>query len=164
MAFATPVALATAAAGCQTSKCKQAQRGRCRLGNEGNALELEVAHQDTFVASCDVVKYAYDLNLPMTAVKSEGNGNLPSEYSLVSVNTDNIVIETVKEAEYTSDTVVRMYETKNTRGKATVSFGFDVSEVYLANLSEKAEKKLTVKDNKVTFEYKPFEIITLIVK
>ena len=140
-------------------------------GNMGDFNDIGM-HEFTYsiyphkgdIASCDVVKYAYDLNLPMTAIKSEGKGNLPSEYSLVNVNTDNLVIETVKEAEYSSDTIVRMYETKNTRGKATVSFGFDVSEAYLANLSEKAERKLTVKDNKVSFEYKPFEIITLIVK
>lgn len=140
-------------------------------GNMGDFNDIGM-HEFTYsiyphkgdVASCDVVKYAYDLNLPMTAIKTEGKGNLPSEYSLVSVNTDNLVIETVKEAEYTDETVVRMYETKNTRGKATVKFGFDVSEAYLANLSEKKEKKLTVKNNTVTFEYKPFEIITLILK
>jgi alpha-mannosidase len=57
-----------------------------------------------------------------------------------------------------------MYETKNTRTKATVKFGFDVSEAYLANLSEKEQKKLTVKNNSVTLDVKPFEIITLMIK
>ena len=140
-------------------------------GNMGDFNDMGM-HEFTYsiyphkgdVASCDVVKYAYDLNLPMTAIKSEGKGNLPSEYSLVSVNTDNVVIETVKEAEYSDETVIRMYETKNTRGRATIKLGFDVSEVYLANLSEKKEKKLTVKNNSVTVDYKPFEIITLIIK
>ena len=45
-----------------------------------------------------------------------------------------------------------------------VKFGFDVREAYLANLSEKEQKKLTVKNNSVTLDVKPFEIITLMVK
>jgi alpha-mannosidase len=116
------------------------------------------------LANCDVVKYAYDLNMPMTAVKANGDGSLADEYSLVSVDKENVIIETVKEAEYDEKIVIRMYETKNTRTKATVKFGFDVSEAYLANLSEKEQKKLTVKNNSVTLDVKPFEIITLMVK
>ena len=73
-------------------------------------------------------------------------------------------VEAIKEAEYSSDTIVRLYETKNSRTKTTVKFGFDVNEVYLANLSEKPQKKLTVKNNAVTFDIKPCEIVTLLVK
>jgi alpha-mannosidase len=100
----------------------------------------------------------------MTAVKTEGKGNLPSEYSLVSVDKDNVIIETVKEAEYDDNTVIRMYETKNTRTKATVKFGFDISEAYLSDLSEREIKKLTVKNNSVSLDIKPFEIVTIKVK
>ena len=140
-------------------------------GNMGDFNDIGM-HQFTYsiyphsgdVASCDVVKHAYDLNLPMTAKKTTGKGTLPSEYSLVSINTDNVVIETVKEAEYSDETVIRMYETKNTRGKATIKLGFNVSEAYIANLSEKKQKPLTIKNNSVVVDYKPFEIITLIVK
>jgi alpha-mannosidase len=112
----------------------------------------------------DTVKYAYDLNMPMTAIKASGKGNLANEYSLVCASSDNVVIETIKEAEYSNDTVVRLYETKNFRAKTTINFGFDVSEVYLADLNEKAQKKLTVKNNSVVLDVKPFEIITLLVK
>lgn len=116
------------------------------------------------VASSDVVKYAYDLNLPMTAVKSCGSGTLPSEYSLVSVDKDNVIVETIKEAEDSCETVIRMYESKNSRCKVTLKLGFDINEAYLGDLSENKLKSLTVKDNKVSFDIKPFEIITLIVK
>ena len=116
------------------------------------------------LASCDTVKYAYDLNLPMTAVKAEGKGQLPHEYSLVTVDKDNVIVEAVKEAEYGDETIVRLYDCKNARTKANVTFGFDITEAYLGNLSEKKLKKLTVKDNTVSVEVKPFEIVTLIVK
>jgi alpha-mannosidase len=143
----------------------------CNPGNTGVYNDLG-EHEFTYsiyphagnLANCDVVKYAYDLNMPMTAVKANGDGSLADEYSLVSVDKENVIIETVKEAEYDEKIVIRMYETKNTRTKATVKFGFDVSEAYLANLSEKEQKKLTVKNNSVTLDVKPFEIITLMVK
>ena len=57
-----------------------------------------------------------------------------------------------------------MYETKNTRTKATVKFGFDISEAYLSDLSEREIKKLTVKNNSVSLDIKPFEIVTLKVR
>ncbi|MBQ7353740.1 MAG: alpha-mannosidase [Clostridia bacterium] len=116
------------------------------------------------VENCDVVKYAYELNLPMTAVKCEGGGKLESEFSLVSVNKDNVIVEAIKEAEYGDETVVRLYEAKNYRSKATIKFGFDISEAYLGNLCERKLKPLTIKNNSVTLDIKPFEIVTLIVK
>ena len=116
------------------------------------------------LASCDTVKYAYDLNLPMTAVKTEGKGQMASEFSLVSVDCDNIMVEAIKEAEYGDETIVRLYDCKNTRARTNVTFGFDISEAYIGNLSEKKQKKLSVKNNTVTVEVKPFEIVTLIVK
>ena len=116
------------------------------------------------LATSDTVKHAYDLNLPMTACKASGNGKLPSEYSLVSVNCDNVIVEAIKEAEYGDETVVRLYDCKNVRTKTNVTFGFDVKEAYIGNLSEKKLKKLTVSNNTVSVEIKPFEIVTLIVK
>ncbi len=116
------------------------------------------------LASCDTVKYAYDLNLPMTVVKTEGGGALPCEYSLVCVDKENVIVEAIKEAEYGDETVVRLYDCKNVRTNTNVKFGFDVSEAYIGNLSEKKLKKLAVKNNTVSIEVKPFEIVTLIVK
>ena len=116
------------------------------------------------LASCDTVKQAYDLNLPMTAKKTEGKGEMNSEYSLVSVDKDNVIVEAIKEAEYGDETVVRLYDCKNMRTKTNVTFGFDITEAYLGNLSEKKLKRLTVKNNTVNVEVKPFEIVTLIVK
>jgi len=116
------------------------------------------------LASSDTVKYAYDLNLPMTAVKTEGKGQMPSEYSLVAVDSDNILVEAIKEAEYGDETIVRLYDCKNARTRTNVTFGFDITEAYIGNLSEKKLKKLNVKNNTVSIEVKPFEIVTLIVK
>ena len=116
------------------------------------------------VENCDVVKHAYELNLPMTAVKCAGGGSLENEYSLVSVSKDNVIVEAIKEAEYGDETIVRLYEAKNYRTRATVNFGFEIGEAYLGNLCEKKLKPLSIKNNSVTLDIKPFEIVTLIVK
>ena len=60
--------------------------------------------------------------------------------------------------------IVRAYETRNTRTKATFTFGFDVSEVALCDLGENELQKLPVRGRTVTVPVKPFEIVTLKVK
>ena len=114
--------------------------------------------------SSDTVKQAYDLNMPMTARKCQGGGALANEYALVAISCDNVICETIKEAEYSNDTIVRLYEAKNSRSRVTVKLGFDVKEAYIADLNEKPQKALTVKNNTVTFDIKPFEIVTLLLK
>jgi alpha-mannosidase len=111
-----------------------------------------------------VANFAYKYNNPAIAVEVQGGGNLPSEYSLVSCDSDNVFVETCKIAEDGNDVIVRMFEAKRVRKTVTVNFGFDVKEVYIANMLEKELEKIEVKNNAVTLNVKPFEIITLKVK
>ena len=140
--------------------------------NNPNSINDQGLHEFTYsiyphknaINAADTVKYAYDLNMPMTARKCQGGGKLANEYSLVSISCDNVICETIKEAEYSSDTVVRLYEAKNSRSRVTLKLGFDVKEAYLADLNEKPIKNLAVKNNSVSFDIKPFEIVTLLLK
>ena len=86
---------------------------------------------------------------------------LGDTWSLVSCSTPNLVIETVKEAEYSGDIIVRGYEANNCRGNASVRFGFTPAEVWLSDLSENKIKQLEIVDNTVSVPFKPFEILTL---
>jgi alpha-mannosidase len=114
------------------------------------------------LATSDTVKLAYDLNYPMVAVKATPDKSLlPESFSLVSINKDNVICETVKEAENSLDTVVRVYESKNTRTKATVTVGFDFKKCYLCDLLENELCELEATDGKVTFDIGGFEITTL---
>lgn len=81
--------------------------------------------------------------------------------SLVSSNRPNAVIETVKRAEDGSGTVVRLYEAQRQRGPVTLTFGFPVAKAERTNLLEEARETYAVTDNTVTFDLKPFEIVTL---
>ena len=98
----------------------------------------------------------------MTAVKANGNEDiLPTEYSLISISNDSLISETVKLAEDGDDVIVRLYESKNTRGSAEITFSFNVSRVMLCDLLENDIKELTVNNNTVKVDFKGFEIITL---
>ena len=86
---------------------------------------------------------------------------LGDTWSLVSCSAPNMVIETVKEAEYSGDIIVRGYEANNCRGNASIRFGFTPAEVWLSDLSENKVKRLEIVDNTVSVPFKPFEILTL---
>ena len=118
-------------------------------------------HENCFVSS-DVQREAYYLNYPMRAVATEGKENtLPDSYSLVSVNRENVICETVKEAECGNDTVVRLYESKNMKCEAELTVGFDAKTCYLCDMLEREIKELPLNNGTVKLTVGAFEIVTL---
>lgn len=112
--------------------------------------------------SARTVQLAYDLNNPLVAFEiGKQDGTLDSEYSFVSCSADNFIIETLKKAEYSDSLILRGYESYNKLTQVTLSFGYDVKSVKLCDLMENEISDLPVKDAKVSFSAKPFEIITL---
>ena len=111
----------------------------------------------------DVILESYLLNYPLFyAGVGGGKGNLPEEYSLISCDKNNVVLETVKQAENGKDTAVRLYECLNIQTEATISAGFDFSSVLLTDLLEEEVRELPFENRSVKITFKPFEIITLI--
>ena len=114
----------------------------------------------------DVVKQAYYLNEPMVARKACGERDLlPTSFSVVTLNRENVICETVKEAEYGTDTVIRMYESRNCRTSVNVKLGIPASRVFLCDLMETEEKELPIKsDGSVDLTLGGFEIVTIKVR
>jgi len=112
------------------------------------------------------IRQAYMLNVPFEsiAVNKNEKGTLPESYSAVSCDKDNVVIETVKKAEDSDHTVVRMYDAFDRRENVTLKFGFDITEAVLCDLMENDIVPLKVKNNTVTLPVKNFEIVTIKVK
>lgn len=110
------------------------------------------------------IEEAYSLNVPMYAVKTSANtdGKLGGNFSLVKIDSDNVIIDTVKKAEDSDAIVFRMYEAHNKRSKVKFDFGFDVKCCYSADLNENRLKEIAVKNNSVQLEIKPFEIVTVL--
>lgn len=113
------------------------------------------------VAQSDVVRESYNLNAPLRAMMGTGetNGPLPQSFSLVSVDTPNIIIETVKKAEDSNAVVVRAYECWNRKTTATFNFGGSVKRISECDLMEESAVSCDA-----TLTFKPFEIKTLLVE
>ncbi len=108
------------------------------------------------------VQLAYELNCPMKAFAIEKqDGKLSEEYSLVSCDSNNFIVETVKKAEDGNAVVVRGYESYNKKTSIKLDFGFVVNEATLCDLLENDIEELKVNGNSVSFTAKPFEIITI---
>ena len=98
----------------------------------------------------------------MSACKvQKQNGTLPESFSLLSMNRENVIMETVKKAEHGEAVVARLYEAYNQRTELTLTAGFDFQKVYLCDLLENEEAVLQHDGRTVTLPVKPFEIITL---
>jgi alpha-mannosidase len=109
-----------------------------------------------------VVQAAYALNAPLHARFLDkhpgGNG---SDEQFVSCEDRNIVIEAVKKAEDSDAVIVRVYEAHNARGTAELDCGRLIEYAALCDLAENEISELEINDGAVTFDYKPFEILTI---
>ncbi len=113
------------------------------------------------------IAHAYALNDPVIVFPVRGSGNpsprlAESTDLFVMENTGNIVIETVKAAENGRGLIVRLYETRRSRGKAVLHCGFPIAQVWETNLMEDDEQELSVHDqHEIELVFTPFQIRTL---
>jgi alpha-mannosidase len=109
-----------------------------------------------------VVEAAYSLNAPPRWAWLERtpgqSGSLPP---LVSCDDRNLVIETVKKAEDSNAIILRLYECHNSRGRAELSSARAFRSASLCDLEENEIADLEIADDVVSFDYRPFEIITI---
>ena len=112
------------------------------------------------LADGDTVKLAFDLNNPLFAAKSNGCGNLDS-YSMITCESSNIVVDTVKMSEDGKGVIVRLYETQRIRTQTKLQLGFAYKEAYVCDLLENALFELAEKKDGVELNVKPYQIVTL---
>ena len=135
---------------------------------------------------CGTVQEAYCLNVPAISRKIETTdnnaddlndlmvldgadqagmnqaGTLPATFSLLSVDKENVIPETVKPAEDGSGIIVRLYDAYDMRTEATLRAGFPFRKAWLCDMLENREAELPVAaDGTVSFPVKNFEIVTL---
>ena len=110
----------------------------------------------------DTVRFAYELNDPMTAWPASGTETtVPVELSAVECDAKNVVIETVKAAEDGSGTIVRLYECANKRTRTALKFGLPASKVFLCDLMENESEELPLSNGRTEYTFGNFEIVTL---
>lgn len=106
-----------------------------------------------------VVREAYELNVPLRVAKGEGVDSEP----LMRIDKPNVILEAAKKAEDSQAFILRLYEAHGASARAQVSFGFAPKSVALVNLMEETPTALKVHGNTVQVDFKPFEIVTLMV-
>lgn len=112
------------------------------------------------------VRRAYELNVPLLCLAGQKNGNVSSvqesapSVSFVQTDCDHIVVETIKPAEDGDGLIVRLYESHNQRGRATLTFATMIRAVQECNLLEERLSDVPVQGKSITFQVRPFEIKT----
>lgn len=132
----------------------------CDMGRHRFSYVL-LPHFDQIIHS-DVIAAAYAHNAPMRSAllkPSPGQpGGLPE---FLSLDSRNLIVESVKKAEDSNRIIVRLYECHNTRGIGSLTSAHKIKRAWICNLEETPEQELDVADNEVEIRYRPFEIITL---
>ncbi len=107
------------------------------------------------------VQEAYKLNQPAYAVDA---GAVGTAYSFAAVDQDNVVLETVKQAEDGNGTILRLYECQNARTRTALRVPEGTAKAYSTNLLEEIGEELPVVDGQVTFTIQPYEIKTILLR
>jgi len=84
--------------------------------------------------------------------------------SLVSISSPNVIVETIKRAEDGDGIILRLYESQRKRGPVQVKLGFAVESAWETNLLEENESELSVENNSIHLNLKPYQIITIRLK
>lgn len=110
-----------------------------------------------------VAQAGYELNVPLRVNKIASQaGSLPLQASFIHLDSDNIIVESVKQAEDSEDLIVRLFEAEHRGGRTRLVFGFPVRDAGETNLMEEAWRPLALNDNNsLELTFKPFEIKTL---
>ena len=107
------------------------------------------------------VTEAFRLNVPLKAIPvSAQDGSLPQEYSFISCDNDDIIIDTVKSAQDGKGTIIRLYESRRVRGERTLTINIPFTKIYECNLMEDENKEISCDSNRLTFNITPFEVKT----
>ena len=110
----------------------------------------------------ETIAAAYALNDPVIVFEPASPGPRRVQIEpLVHVDSENMVIETVKQAEDGNGIIVRMYESMRQRGNVIVRTGFKLREAYKTDLLERTTEPLEIAENRVTLYTRPHEIMTL---
>jgi alpha-mannosidase len=106
-----------------------------------------------------VIAAAEDLNAPLRIVRRSAPAE--SRRSLIEVDTPQVVVETIKRAEDSDATVVRLYEAWGGRARARLRTTLPATRAFLCDLLERELDEVPVRDGVVELELAPFKIVTL---
>jgi alpha-mannosidase len=108
-----------------------------------------------------LIREGYRFNQPLLLEKTTA---ATGKQSFFSVDSPQVVIDTVKKAEDSDEIIVRMYESFGAQANVSLKVGLPVSGAVEVNLLEQETGKVDVKDGAVALHFTPFQLRTLKIK
>lgn len=110
----------------------------------------------------DTVKKAHQLNSPLVALVTDRHqGKFPGVFSFFSVNSSGVILDTIKKAEKDKAFIFRLYESIGKAEKAELNFFKAPKKIIETDLMENDLREIQFTGNKVSLDFKKFEIKTL---
>jgi alpha-mannosidase len=104
-----------------------------------------------------VIKEAYHFNSSLELIL----GSSPLEQDLIELNSNSIILESLKKSEKGDFIILRLYESLGGHKKQMIQFGKSIKKVYQCNYLERKDVELEMKGQKVFVDFTPFKIVTL---
>ena len=117
-----------------------------------------LVHESAFSTE-SVIKPAYELNYP--ALVFDGEASCENGKSLLNIDADNIIIESVKPAEDGVGFIARIYETEGSYTLCNLSFDSSLKSVFKTDMLEYDNEVIGTDGNSIKLNFRPFEIKTL---
>lgn len=109
-----------------------------------------------------VAQQGYNFNNPLIAVAAPPQtGTSPQEKSFISIQPDNIILEAVKQAYDSNQTVLRLFEMNGQDASVTITFPTPILSAQETDLLENEIARLNPAENELQLEIKPHEIKTI---
>jgi alpha-mannosidase len=111
----------------------------------------------------NIPREAYELNYPLHVIAVDGQQDVPQlhSFSLASLSTDHVMLETVKKAENGNGWIVRIYEFEQRRNPSVkLRFGKDIALAEECNLVEEDSLPAVFSGNEIELSILPYEIKT----
>jgi len=108
------------------------------------------------------VERGAELNMPVIAFFSERHkGTLPQESSFFSLASPGVILESIKKEEKGAGFILRLYESRGLNQQAVLKLFKVPTRVYETDLMENNLREIAPTGQKITLDFKKFEIKTL---
>ena len=102
----------------------------------------------------------HEFNHRLFAMQTDGIKS-NTEFTSFTLDPDNLIVSAIKKAEGDNAVILRFFETKGEKCRATLHMPRQIKSAECVNLLEEDESKLDISDGKLEMEVNPFEIVTL---
>ncbi len=114
----------------------------------------------TYPTEWEMSGAAYELNDPILVRHGSSQAAKPLK-SLVSSINNNIILETIKQADDSHGFIVRFFECNRSRGWVDLETAFALQTAYICHLLEENQTELEVDGQSLKLYLTPFQIVTL---